>query len=131
LCPGAGRSLHAGGVRLGFGLAVRARARTHRLWSVAHAVRDLVSRSGRSAQGAVGDAFAGVRFRQAGLSILGGNRMTLLVTGAMGHVGYEVVCQAARRGMDVVALYRDELREAEARSAGAGVRWLRCELGDA
>src|SRR5262245_58909113 len=55
--------------------------------------------------------------------------MTLLVTGAMGHVGYETVRQAAQRGMSVLALYRDTFDEA--RAAGAGVQWAQCDLTDA
>ena len=57
--------------------------------------------------------------------------MTLLVTGAMGHVGYEIVRQAAQRGMPVVALYRGTFDEARARAAGAGVQWVQCDLTDA
>jgi UDP-glucuronate 4-epimerase len=57
--------------------------------------------------------------------------MTLLVTGAMGHVGYEIVRQAAQRGMPVIALYRGTFDEARAQAAGAGVQWLRCDLADA
>jgi UDP-glucuronate 4-epimerase len=57
--------------------------------------------------------------------------MTLLVTGAMGHVGYEIVRQAAQLGMPVIALYRGTFDEARAQAAGAGVQWLRCDLADA
>jgi nucleoside-diphosphate-sugar epimerase len=57
--------------------------------------------------------------------------MTLLVTGAMGHVGYEIVRQAAQRGMQVIALYRGTFDEARAKAAGAGVQWRRCDLADA
>ncbi len=53
--------------------------------------------------------------------------MTLLVTGATGHVGGEIVRQAAQRGMPVIATYRGELR-AEANSS---VTWVRCDLADA
>ena len=41
--------------------------------------------------------------------------MTLLVTGATGHVGGEIVRQAAQRGMPVIATYRGELRADERR----------------
>lgn len=51
--------------------------------------------------------------------------MTLLVTGATGHVGGEIVRQAARRGMPVVAIYRGT-PGAEAPS----VTWARCDLND-
>jgi UDP-glucuronate 4-epimerase len=54
--------------------------------------------------------------------------MTLLVTGATGHVGGEIVRQAAQRGMRIVATYRGELRADEARPS---VTWLRCDLADA
>jgi nucleoside-diphosphate-sugar epimerase len=57
--------------------------------------------------------------------------MTLLVTGAMGHVGYEVVRQGAQRGMPVLALYRGTFDEARARAAGADVQWVQCDLTDA
>lgn len=57
--------------------------------------------------------------------------MTLLVTGATGHVGSEIVRQAAQRGLQVIAIYRSGLREAEALTAGSGVKWLQCDLADA
>ena len=53
--------------------------------------------------------------------------MTLLVTGATGHVGGEIVRQAARRGMRVVATYRGELRA----EGDSSVTWVRCDLADA
>jgi nucleoside-diphosphate-sugar epimerase len=52
--------------------------------------------------------------------------MTLLVTGATGHVGGEILRQAARRGMDVIAVSRDEATE----SSGP-TRRLRLDLTDA
>lgn len=55
--------------------------------------------------------------------------MTLLVTGATGHVGGEIVRQAAQRGMPVIAVHRSELREDQAQ--GSSVKWLRCDLADA
>src|SRR6476620_7792313 len=52
--------------------------------------------------------------------------MSLLVTGASGHVGGEIVRQAARRGMPVVAIHRgDFLGE-----PFASVTWVRCDLVD-
>jgi nucleoside-diphosphate-sugar epimerase len=57
--------------------------------------------------------------------------MSLLVTGAMGHVGYEIVRKAAQRNINVIALYRGTYREKEARAAGQGVEWLQCDLADA
>jgi UDP-glucuronate 4-epimerase len=57
--------------------------------------------------------------------------MTLLVTGAMGHLGYEIARQAVAQGHDVVAIYRDELRDDDAAALGPKVKWLACELTDA
>jgi UDP-glucuronate 4-epimerase len=54
--------------------------------------------------------------------------MTLLITGAMGHVGLEVVRQAARQGLPVVAVYRESFRPAEA--LAPGVAWAQCDLTD-
>jgi UDP-glucuronate 4-epimerase len=51
--------------------------------------------------------------------------MALLVTGATGHVGGEIVRQAARRG-PVIAIHRGA-PGAEA----ASVTWVRCDLNDA
>jgi UDP-glucuronate 4-epimerase len=56
--------------------------------------------------------------------------MTLLVTGAMGHVGLAVVQEAARRGLKVIGLYRDGFRAGEAAAAGAGVTWVQCDLNE-
>ena len=55
--------------------------------------------------------------------------MTLLVTGASGHVGGEIVRQAAQRGMRIIATYRGELR-ADQRN-DSSVTWVRCDLADA
>lgn len=57
--------------------------------------------------------------------------MTLLVTGAMGHVGYEIVRKAAQRGMKIIAVYRGTFQAAEANAVGPGVKWLQCDLADA
>jgi nucleoside-diphosphate-sugar epimerase len=51
--------------------------------------------------------------------------MTLLVTGVTGHVGGEVVRQAASRGMPVIATYRGECPAFD-----ASVTWVRCDLTD-
>ena len=48
----------------------------------------------------------------------------------MGHLGYELARRAAAQGTPVLALYRGEFREADARATGTGVRWLRCDLDD-
>jgi len=55
----------------------------------------------------------------------------LLVTGAMGHVGYEVVRQAAARGKRVVAQYRGTFREPDARAIEGDVAWVQIDLTDA
>jgi nucleoside-diphosphate-sugar epimerase len=57
--------------------------------------------------------------------------MRILVTGGMGHVGYETVRAARKRGHEVVAQYRTVFREADAAALGRGVEWVRCDLGDA
>jgi nucleoside-diphosphate-sugar epimerase len=54
--------------------------------------------------------------------------MTLLVTGASGHVGGEIVRQAAKRGMPVIAIHRGALRAGE--TSNAAVTWVRCDLAD-
>lgn len=55
----------------------------------------------------------------------------LLVTGGMGHVGYETVVQAASQGTEVVAQYLLTFREKDAAAAGSNVTWVRCDLSDA
>jgi nucleoside-diphosphate-sugar epimerase len=56
--------------------------------------------------------------------------VALLITGAMGHVGNELVRQAAARGHSVVAQYRSTFREADARAVSGDVTWARCDLAD-
>ena len=57
--------------------------------------------------------------------------MSLLVTGANGHVGSTVVRTAAAAGMDVIALVRSPDRAEGLLEAGSGrVRLVACELGD-
>jgi UDP-glucuronate 4-epimerase len=51
----------------------------------------------------------------------------LMVTGATGHVGGEILRQAAQRGMSVLAISRDETPGEEGRS----VKRVRCDLNDA
>jgi UDP-glucuronate 4-epimerase len=59
------------------------------------------------------------------------NDAALLVTGAMGHVGYEIVRQAASGGTRVLAVYRGAFNEAAALSLGSAVTWRQCDLTDA
>lgn len=54
----------------------------------------------------------------------------LLVTGAMGHVGYETVKQALSRGHEVIGQVNHTFREADAQALGEGVTWVRCNLAD-
>lgn len=54
----------------------------------------------------------------------------LLVTGAMGHVGQEVVRLALTHGHRVVAQYRGTFREAAAKAMGSGVAWVRADITD-
>jgi nucleoside-diphosphate-sugar epimerase len=56
--------------------------------------------------------------------------MALLITGAMGHVGYETVKKAVEMGLPVIAQYRNTFREADAAAIGEGVTWVRCNLAD-
>ncbi len=56
--------------------------------------------------------------------------MALLVTGVTGHVGYEILVQAAQRGISALALYRDGLREADVAALGASTTWVQCDLDD-
>src|SRR5262245_45118510 len=56
--------------------------------------------------------------------------MTILVTGSMGHVGFEVVRQAVSRGHRVVAAYRGTYRAGDAESLGSHVTWVKADLAD-
>lgn len=56
--------------------------------------------------------------------------MALLVTGAMGHVGYETVKQAVRQDIPVVAQYLNTFRGKDAEALGGNVTWVRCDLSD-
>lgn len=56
--------------------------------------------------------------------------MTLLITGAMGHVGYEVARSAAR-SRPVVAQYHRTFRPEDAEALGPDVAWAQCDLSDA
>jgi len=48
----------------------------------------------------------------------------------MGHVGGEVVRQAAAAGATVIAQYRTTYRESDARALGGNVQWVSCDLAD-
>ncbi|HEX9278129.1 MAG TPA: NAD(P)-dependent oxidoreductase [Casimicrobiaceae bacterium] len=54
--------------------------------------------------------------------------MPILITGGMGHVGYETVRQALAAGHDVVAQYRSVFREKDAKALRGPVTWVRCDL---
>jgi UDP-glucuronate 4-epimerase len=54
----------------------------------------------------------------------------LLITGAMGHVGFETVRQAVARGIPVVGQYMSTFRKADAEALGPGVTWAQCDLAD-
>lgn len=56
--------------------------------------------------------------------------MTLLVTGAMGHVGLELVRQAAAGGDAVLALYHRTFDADAARAIPGTVHWASCDLAD-
>lgn len=55
--------------------------------------------------------------------------MALLVTGAMGHVGLEVVRQALAAGLSVVAQYRTAAPP-EASGLAGDLAWVPCDLSD-
>lgn len=56
--------------------------------------------------------------------------MVLLVTGAMGHVGQDLVRQAAERGHRVVAQYRGRFNADAPANSLRDVRWVKAELTD-
>lgn len=57
--------------------------------------------------------------------------MALLITGAMGHVGYELTRQALAAGISVVAQYRSTFRADDAKTLTGPVAWAACDLADA
>jgi UDP-glucuronate 4-epimerase len=57
--------------------------------------------------------------------------MALLITGAMGHVGYETARQALTRGHEVLAQYHNVFRESDAQALSGPVTWMRCDLANA
>lgn len=54
----------------------------------------------------------------------------LLVTGGMGHVGFETVKQAVASGIEVVAQYMSTFRAEDAESLGPNVTWAKCDLSN-
>ena len=54
--------------------------------------------------------------------------MAILITAGMGHVGHETVRQAAERGHDVIAQYRNAFRDDDAAAVSGRVTWVRCDL---
>lgn len=56
--------------------------------------------------------------------------MALLVTGAMGHVGYAVARHAVEQGLPVVAQYLNTFDNAAAERLGSKATWVRCDLSD-
>lgn len=56
--------------------------------------------------------------------------MSILITGAMGHVGFELVQQCVQQGHSVIAQYRGTFREADAMAVGGDVSWVRADLTD-
>ena len=54
----------------------------------------------------------------------------LLITGAMGHVGFELARQAVVRGIPVVGQYMTTFRAADAAVLGPGIVWAQCDLAD-
>jgi len=60
----------------------------------------------------------------------GRGALALLVTGAMGHVGQEVVRHAVAIGTPVIAQYRTTFRDRDASALGDKVTWVSCDLAD-
>jgi len=56
--------------------------------------------------------------------------VALLVTGAMGHVGQEVVRHALAAGAIVIAQYRTTYRDSDVRDLQGKVKWVSCNLAD-
>lgn len=54
----------------------------------------------------------------------------LLITGAMGHVGYETARQAAEAGIEVVGQVLATFRQADAEALGPHVTWVKCDLSN-
>lgn len=56
--------------------------------------------------------------------------MSVLVTGAMGHVGYMTALACAGAGMDVVAHYHSTYQKSWAETAGSRVTWVKGDVTD-
>ena len=56
--------------------------------------------------------------------------MALLITGAMGHVGYETAKQAVAQGIPVIAQYLSTFRNDDAEALGPTVTWVKCDLSN-
>lgn len=56
--------------------------------------------------------------------------MSVLVTGAMGHVGYMTARACAQAGLDVVAHYHSTYNAKWAQAAGPRVRWVKGDVTD-
>lgn len=56
--------------------------------------------------------------------------MSILITGGMGHVGYELIKQALRAGEDVIAQYHTTFRKKDADALVGNVRWVHCNLSN-
>ena len=54
--------------------------------------------------------------------------MSILITGGMGHVGYELIKHALRAGEDVIAQYHTTFRKKDADALEGNVRWVHCNL---
>lgn len=56
--------------------------------------------------------------------------MTLLITGAMGRIGYELVRRVSADGTSVIAQYHSTFHTVEAAALGSLVTWVGCDLSD-
>ena len=56
--------------------------------------------------------------------------MAILITGGMGHVGYELIKHALRAGEDVIAQYHTTFRKKDADALEGNVRWVNCNLSN-
>lgn len=56
--------------------------------------------------------------------------MSVLVTGAMGHVGYATALACAEAGLEVVAHYHSTFDRKLAQAAGPGVTWVKGDVTD-